>query len=70
MALLEHLFLVEQLPDWHSNEYKRLVKTPKLHSVDTDLKCAVRGLNRDRLFKQPGDFGLLLESFFYNKLRK
>ena len=47
MALLEQLFLVEQLPAWHSNEYKRLVKTPKLHSVDTGMMCAVRGLNRE-----------------------
>lgn len=70
MALLEQLFLVEQLPAWHSNEYKRLVKTPKLHSIDTGMMCAVRGLNRDRLLKQPGDFGLLLESFVYNELRK
>lgn len=70
MALLEQLFLVEQLPAWHSNEYKRLVKTPKLHSVDTGMMCAVRGLNWERLLKQPGDFGLLLESFVYNELRK
>jgi len=70
MALLEQLFLVEQLPAWHSNEYKRLVKTPKLHSVDTGMICAARGLNRERLLKQPGDFGLVLESFVYNELRK
>lgn len=70
MALLEQLFLVEQLPAWHSNEYKRLVKTPKLHSVDTGMMCAARGLNRERLLKQPGDFGLVLESFVYNELRK
>ncbi len=70
MALLEQLFLVEQLPAWHSKEYKRLVKTPKLHSIDTGMMCAVRGLNRERLLKQPGDFGLLLESFVYNELRK
>ncbi len=70
MALLEQLFLVEQLPAWHTNEYKRLIKTPKLHSIDTGMMCAVRGLNRERLLKQPGDFGLLLESFVYNELRK
>jgi predicted AAA+ superfamily ATPase len=70
MALLEQLFLVEQLPAWHSNEYKRLVKTPKLHSVDTGMMCAARGLNRERLLKQPSDFGLVLESFVYNELRK
>ncbi|MBR9912117.1 MAG: ATP-binding protein [Gammaproteobacteria bacterium] len=70
MALLEQLFLVEQLPAWHCNEYKRLVKTPKLHSVDTGMMCAMRGLNRERLLKQPGDFGSVLESFVYNELRK
>ena len=70
MALLEQLFLLEQLPAWHSNEYKRLVKTPKLHSVDTGMTCSLRGLNRERLHKQPGDFGLILESFVYNELRK
>jgi predicted AAA+ superfamily ATPase len=70
IGLLEQLFLVEQLQAWHSNEYKRLVKTPKLHSVDTGLMCAVRGLNRARLIKQPGDYGLLLETFVYNELRK
>jgi predicted AAA+ superfamily ATPase len=70
MALLEQLFLVEPLPAWHSNEYKRLIKTPKIHSIDTGLMCAIRGLNRERLLKQPGEFGLLLESFVYNELRK
>lgn len=70
IALLEQLFLVEQLPAWHSNEYKRLVKTPKMHPIDTGMACAIRGINRDRLLKQPGAFGLLLESFVYNELRK
>ncbi len=70
MGLLEQLFLVEQLPAWHSNEYKRLIKTPKMHLIDTGMMCAVRGLNRDKLIKQPEDFGLLLESFVYNELRK
>ncbi len=70
MSLLEQLFLVEQLTAWHSNEYKRLVEIPKLQSIDTGRLCAVRGLNRERLPKQPGDFGLVLESFAYNELRK
>lgn len=70
MALLEQLFLVEQLPAWHTNEYKRLVKAPKLHSIDTGMMCSIRELNRDRLIKQPAEFGLLLESFVYNELRK
>lgn len=70
LGLLEQLFLVEQLPAWHSNEYKRLIKTPKMHSIDTGMVCAIRGLTRERLIQQPADFGLLLESFIYNELRK
>ena len=70
MALLEQLFLVEQLPAWHTNEYKRLVKKPKIHSIDTGMMCAIRGLTQERLARQPADFGLLLESFVYNELRK
>ena len=70
MRLLEQLFLVDQLSAWHSNEYKRLVKTPKIHPSDTGVICAIRNLNSERLIQQPEIFGLLLESFVYNELRK
>lgn len=70
MALLEQLFLVEQLPAWHTNEYKRLVKTPKIHPTDTGIICAVRDLNSKTLINKPELFGQLLESFIYNELRK
>lgn len=70
LALLEHLFLNERLQAWHSSEYKRLVKTPKLYPVDTGLMCAIRGLSRERLLSQPEKFGLAVETFVYNELRK
>ena len=70
MALLERLFLMEQLPAWHPNEYKRLVKAPKLHAIDTGMTCAMRGLTQERLYRQPAEFGSLLESFVYTELRK
>jgi len=70
MAMLEQLFLVSQVSAWHTNEYKRLVKTPKMHPIDTGMMCAIRGFSRDRLRQQPEDFGLLLESFVYNELCK
>ena len=70
MALLEQLFLLELLPAWHSNESKRLVKTPKLHALDTGMICALGGLGRERLARQPQRFGALLETFVYNELRK
>ena len=70
LALLEQLFLVERVPAWHAAEVTRLVKTPKLHAVDTGMMCAVRGINRRKLLGNPADLGSLLESFVYNELRK
>ncbi len=48
---LSHIFLLEELPPWHSNRTKRLIKTPKLHIGDTGLVCALLGLNADTLLK-------------------
>ncbi len=70
IALLEQLFLVEQLPAWHSNEYKRLVKTPKIHVLDTGLICALRNLNQEKLKLEPEKLGSLVETFVYNELKK
>ncbi len=70
LALLEQLFLVERLPAWHASEYRRLVKTPKIHAVDTGMMCALRGITGRRLLRNPVELGSLLESFVYNELRK
>ena len=35
MRSLEHMYLLAFLPAWHRNELKRLVKTPKLHFLDS-----------------------------------
>ena len=70
IALLEQLFLVKKLPAWHSSEYKRLVKMPKIHAVDTGMMCAVRGLNKQKLMNNPMLIGPLLETFVFNELCK
>jgi len=70
LGLLEQLFLVHRLNAWHHNEYKRLIKMPKLHMVDSGLICAIRGYTRDSLTQTPSDFGYLLESFVVNELCK
>lgn len=70
LGLLENLFLLKHLPAWHSNEYKRLVKTSKLHLIDTGLMCAIRNINSHFLSTHPKEFGHLLESFVYNELLK
>ena len=70
IQLIEQLFLLKQLPAWHSNEYKRLIKTPKLHLSDTGLACAVRDIDEDYLMNHPGEIGFLLETFVINELQK
>ncbi|MGE3920986.1 MAG: ATP-binding protein [Gammaproteobacteria bacterium] len=69
-ALLEQLFLLENLPAWHTNAYKRLIKTPKIHITDTGIICAMRGINYDKIISKPDLLGPLLETFVYNELRK
>jgi predicted AAA+ superfamily ATPase len=46
LTLLERIFLVEELPPWHSNRLSRL-QTPKLPG-DTGVACALLGLTRRR----------------------
>lgn len=41
VTLLARVFLLEELPPWHSNRLSRLVKTPKLHLGDSGLACAL-----------------------------
>ncbi len=68
LALLERLFLVRQLPAWHSNRSKRLVKTPKLHFVDSGLAATLGELEAGSWLRERPRFGHLLESFVLQQL--
>ena len=70
IGLLEQIFLVSTLRPWYTNAVKRLVKTPKLHFVDTGLLATSRGLTVDRLKARRTEFGPLLENFVYAEIMK
>lgn len=70
LALLEQIFLIEQLQPWHSNRLSRLIKTPKMHLADTGLACALLGVNSKTLWQDKALLGQLLETFIYQELRK
>ena len=70
VTLLEQVFLLEQLPPWHSNRLSRLVKTPKLHLGDTGLACALLGIDAAGLMSDRSLLGQLLETFVYQELRR
>jgi len=70
LTLLEHVFLLVRIPAWHANLGKRLVRSPKLHLVDSGLACRARGVTAERLVSDPVTFGPLLESFVGMELVK
>jgi uncharacterized protein len=70
VTVLERIFLLERLAPWHSNRLSRLIKTPKLHMVDTGLTCALLGIDAPILGKERGRLGPLLETFVLQELRR
>lgn len=70
VALLARVFLLEELPPWHSNRLSRLIKTPKLHLGDTGLACALLGLDAASLSADRPLLGQLLETFVFQELRR
>jgi len=70
-TLLKHIFLVDELPAWHHNKGKRLIKTPKIHLCDTGLAAAVLKVSSQQLHTEDRIMlGHLLESFVYNELKR
>ena len=70
VGLLEQVFLIATLQPWFTNVLKRIVKTPKLHFLDSGLLASARGLTFDRVKADRGTFGALLESFVFSEVLK
>lgn len=69
-SLLEQLYLFETLPAWHRNENKRLIKTPKVHIVDTGLLCALRRINQAKIMSDLNLLGSLVENYIFCELKR
>lgn len=69
-SLLEQLYMFDHLPAWHKSESKRLVKTPKIHIVDSGLLCALRRLTEDKLLENFFLYGPLLENYVVNEIKR
>lgn len=70
LRVLEQIYLVQAVLPWSRNELSRLVKTPKLHFIDSGLLTALRGYSTARLRSDRGLVGPLLESFVFSELIK
>ena len=65
---LEWLFLVRRLPAWHTSDARRLVKTPKIHLVDSGIASTLAGLVEADWLTNVDRLGHLLESFVVQQL--
>jgi len=70
VGLLEQVFLIATVQPWFTNALKRIVKTPKLHFLDSGLLATMRGLSFDRIKADRSTFGALLESFVFAEVLK
>lgn len=70
VTLLARVFLLEELPPWHSNRLSRLIKTAKLHLGDTGLACALLGVDAAALAADRTLLGQFLETFIFQELRR
>lgn len=70
IAILEQLFLVRRVEPWYRNPLKRMVKTPKLHFLDSGLLATLVEATAERVEKDRGIFGGLLETFVFSEVLK
>ena len=70
LSLLHATFLLQPLPAWSSNLGKRLIKSPKIHLIDSGLTAHLAGVTRQSLDRDPVLFGHLFENFVVNELHK
>ncbi|NOZ09995.1 MAG: ATP-binding protein [Gammaproteobacteria bacterium] len=68
LTILERLYLIRRLPAWHRNNAKRLIKTPKVHVIDSGLAAMLNRLTIKDWKMQSTEFGALLESFVVQQL--
>ena len=69
LTLLQATFLFQPLPAWHANLGKRLIKTPKVHLLDSGLACALVGVDASNIAAS-NQYGMLLETFVLGELRR
>lgn len=70
LALLEQMFLLRRVRAWHRNDLKRLVKTPKLHFLDSGLLAALQRVSSADVARDRSRFGALLEGFVFAELSR
>lgn len=70
LEVLEQLFLLRRLEPWHRNDLSRLIKTPKLHFMDSALLAAAKAVTAERIAADRALLGAILETFVFAELQR
>jgi uncharacterized protein len=68
--VFEELFLLRRIEPWHNNRLSRLIKTPKLHFLDSGLLSNLLKLNATKIAADRSLFGPVLETFVFSEILK
>lgn len=70
VTILERMFLLRQIRPWFSNRLSRLIKSPKLHMLDSGLLATLRDASMGNITADRSRLGPLLESFVVSEVLK
>jgi len=70
IGILEQLFLVRRVEPWFRNRLKRLIRTSKLHFLDSGLLGELLAVTAERVARDRSIFGPLLETFVFGEVLK
>jgi len=70
ISVLEGSYIVHRLPAWHANIRKQVVKTPKLHFLDSGLACYLLGIREPDQLRLHPLRGAIFESWVFSEIYK
>ena len=71
IELLEAMYIIKIVPSYHVNASLRVIKSPKVHFLDTGLLCYLLHVDSENLFLHKDEkYGSLIENFVYSELLK
>ena len=71
VELLEAMYIIKIVPSYHVNASLRVIKSPKIHFIDTGLASYLLHLDKENLFLHKDDhYGSLIENYVYSELLK
>lgn len=71
IELLEAMYIIKAVPSYHVNASLRVIKSPKIHFIDTGLASHLLHVDKENLFLHKDDhYGNLIENYVYSELLK